>query len=106
MKQLIKLSINTLMMSFLVFPASTNYRLDEFTVGPGGSDNTASNKLIDILGFEYINNSFEKIGLNNTILNRKLMDFSLRQKGIENYISCSDLSLVLEKVYTLNNKMA
>jgi len=63
------------------------------------SDNTASNKLIDILGFEYINSSFKRMGLEKTALNRKLMDFSLRKKGIENYISCNDLVTILEKIY-------
>ena len=63
------------------------------------SDNTATNKIIDLLGYEYINESFKQIGLNSTVLKRKMMDFSLRKKGVENYISARDIALLLEKIY-------
>jgi beta-lactamase class A len=63
------------------------------------SDNTATNKVIDILGFDYINNRFKRIGLKGTILKRKMMDFFQRKKGIENYTTASDIVLILEKVY-------
>jgi beta-lactamase class A len=63
------------------------------------SDNTASNKVIDILGFDNINEEFKKMGLKNTILKRKMMDFDSRARGIENYTTTSDLANVLEKIY-------
>jgi len=63
------------------------------------SDNTATNKLIDILGFDYINQTFQKLGLKKTVLNRKMMDFSQRKRGVENYTSASDISLILERIY-------
>ncbi len=63
------------------------------------SDNTASNKVIDILGIDYINDEFKKMGLTNTVLKRKMMDFDSRSKGIENYTTTSDLADVLEKIY-------
>ena len=63
------------------------------------SDNTAANKVIQILGFEYINHIFKKIGLSETILARRMMDFSLRSKGIENYTTALDLAYLLEKIY-------
>lgn len=63
------------------------------------SDNTATNKVIQILGFEYINGVFKKIGLSDTKLARKMMDFSLRSKGVENYTSALDIACLLEKIY-------
>lgn len=63
------------------------------------SDNTAANKIIDILGFDYINSICEKLGLKETALNRKIMDLDARRKGVENYISCRDAVYLLEKIY-------
>ena len=62
------------------------------------SDNTATNKIIDILCFDYINENFKKIGLADTTLKRKMMDFAERSKGIENYTSTSDIAFLLEKI--------
>jgi beta-lactamase class A len=63
------------------------------------SDNTATNKIINILGYDYINISFKQLGLKNTILQRKMMDFSRRRKGIENYTCAADITCLLEKIY-------
>ena len=63
------------------------------------SDNTATNKIIDILGYSYINSGFKKLGLKHTVLKRKMMDFSKRKKGVENYTSASDIVYLLEKIY-------
>ncbi len=62
------------------------------------SDNTATNKIIEILGSEYINRSFIEMGLEVTRLNRRMMDFSLRKKGIENYTTASETAFLLEKI--------
>ena len=63
------------------------------------SDNTATNKIIDILGFDYINDGFTALGLKHTRLKRKMMDFYERRKGTENYTSASDIAVLLEKIY-------
>ncbi len=63
------------------------------------SDNTATNKVIDLLGFEYINQIFSELGLNDTILVRKMMDFDMRRAGFENYTSSRDLTFLLKKIY-------
>lgn len=70
------------------------------------SDNTAANKVIDILGFDYINQAIKELGLSSTILARKIHDFSLRRKGIENYTSSRDMEKVLNRIYrgTLINR--
>ena len=63
------------------------------------SDNTATNKIIDILGYDYLNKGFKALGLKHTVLRRKMMDFSKRKKGVENYTSASDIVYLLEKIY-------
>ena len=65
----------------------------------GQSDNTASNKVIKLLGFNYINETSRQLGATNTVLRRYMMDFSQRKKGVENYTTAYDVSLILEKIY-------
>ncbi len=67
------------------------------------SDNTAANMLIEYLGFDSLNNYFKQLGLNNTNLSRKMMDFRKRRAGIENFTSARDLAYLLEEIY--NNKL-
>jgi beta-lactamase class A len=70
------------------------------------SDNTAANKIISLLGFDYINQSCRELGANDTILRRSMMDFSRRRRGVENYTTAKDVVLILEKIYngTLVNR--
>jgi len=70
------------------------------------SDNTAANKIISMLGFDYINQACRELGANNTVLRRPMMDFSGRRRGVENYTTANDIVLVLEKIYkgTLVNR--
>lgn len=63
------------------------------------SDNTATNILIDLIGIEYINNYAKTIGLKNTELQRKMMDFEKRKMGLENLTTANDLGIILEKLY-------
>lgn len=63
------------------------------------SDNTATNMLIGRLGFDYLNNTFKKLGLKGTNLSRKMMDFSNRRNGVENYTTAADIAYLLEKIY-------
>ncbi|MFH1339209.1 MAG: serine hydrolase [Candidatus Omnitrophota bacterium] len=63
------------------------------------SDNTATNVLIDYLGFDYLNSSFEKLGLKDTNISRKIMDLRSRDRGIENFTSASDLTYLFEEIY-------
>jgi len=66
------------------------------------SDNTATNLLIDYIGFDMLNVYFKKIGLKNTNIARKMMDFKERKEGIENYTTAEDMAFVLEKLYRNN----
>jgi beta-lactamase class A len=63
------------------------------------SDNTATNVLIGRLGFDYINNVFKQLGLEKTVLNRKMIDFYARDQGLENYTTAAEISNLLEKIY-------
>ena len=66
------------------------------------SDNTASNMLTNIVGIDYLNNSFKAFGLKNTILSRKIADFSARDNGVENYTTAEDMASLLGKIYHRN----
>ncbi|TRZ89822.1 serine hydrolase, partial [bacterium] len=63
------------------------------------SDNTAANMLIDLLGFDYLNQTFREMGLERTNLSRKMMDFRSRDRGIENYTSAREMADILERIY-------
>jgi beta-lactamase class A len=71
------------------------------------SDNTAANKLIDIVGMDKINEDIEAQGLKNTKLNRKTSDERAASSGIENITSALDLSKIWKHLYNasfLNEK--
>lgn len=58
------------------------------------SDNTAANKLIDIVGMDRINEDISSLGLKNTILNRKTSDERAVSNGVENITSAYDLAKI------------
>jgi beta-lactamase class A len=63
------------------------------------SDNTATNILINLLGFDYLNAWFRDNGLKGTTLSRLMMDMASRDKGIENYTTAEDMTLIFDKMY-------
>ncbi|MBU4376415.1 MAG: class A beta-lactamase-related serine hydrolase [Candidatus Omnitrophica bacterium] len=63
------------------------------------SDNTATNILTNMVGIDYLNNSFEAFGLKNTELSRKIADYKSRDAGLENYTTAEDMALILENIY-------
>jgi beta-lactamase class A len=63
------------------------------------SDNTATNVLIDTMGFDALNSYFKKIGLKNTNLSRKMLDFKERREGVENYTTAREMAYLLEALY-------
>lgn len=58
------------------------------------SDNTAANKIIDIVGMEQINEDIIAMGLKNTRLNRKTNDERTNITDIENITTAYDLSKI------------
>ncbi|MEW6546800.1 MAG: serine hydrolase [Bacillota bacterium] len=59
------------------------------------SDNTATNLLIDRLGFDAINATARALGLAQTVLQRKMMDFGARAAGRDNFMSATDAARLL-----------
>lgn len=100
-KLVLKASVKTLGSGVLkTFPSGSKFtveKLIEFMITK--SDNTATNMLIGYLGPEYLNGFFRDYGLSDTVLNRKMMDFRQRKKGVENYTSARDIAFILERIY-------
>ena len=63
------------------------------------SDNTATNVLIDLLSYENINHMADVLGLTNTVLKRKMMDFEAVKQGRQNETSAIDMAILMEKIY-------
>lgn len=63
------------------------------------SDNTAANKIIDIVGMDKINKNIEEMGLKNTVLNRKTTDERKVKNGVENITCALDLAKVWRHLY-------
>jgi beta-lactamase class A len=81
-------------------PAGSVYTVDKLIeLMIAESDNTAANILIDQLTPEYLNSFFKQQRLTSTCLRRKMMDFSRRKQGVENYTSAADIALLLERMY-------
>ena len=62
------------------------------------SDNTATNKVIELVGLEQLNKGFLQLGLSSTALNRKMMDLEKVQLGIDNVTTANDLYTCLRVV--------
>ncbi|GAA4449875.1 hypothetical protein GCM10023189_09650 [Nibrella saemangeumensis] len=62
------------------------------------SDNTATNILIQEIGFEVINQRMQSLGLTHTRLNRMMMDTTAVKRGIDNYVAACELNTLLKKM--------
>ena len=60
------------------------------------SDNIATNLIIDAVGMPAVNQYASEIGLTQTTLNRRMMDFAA---GDENYTSANDVAHMLQLIY-------
>ena len=63
------------------------------------SDNTAANKIIEIVGIENINRDLVTMGLKNTKLNRKTTDERNSRDEVENITSAYDLAKIWNHLY-------
>lgn len=63
------------------------------------SDNTAANKIIDIVGMDEINKDIKDMGLKNTVLNRKTTDERKVKNEIENITCALDLAKIWRHLY-------
>ena len=63
------------------------------------SDNTATNRLIKYCTIEGVSEGFRKMGLEKTVLRRRLFDREASRAGIQNSICPAEIGMLLEKVY-------
>ncbi|WP_226680042.1 serine hydrolase [Sutcliffiella horikoshii] len=68
------------------------------------SDNTATNKVIDILGWDLVNDFCKEQGLTNTKLERKMMDFKASAVGLENKTCAREMGDCLKLLYVEDDK--
>ncbi len=58
------------------------------------SDNTASNMLLDLVGMDAVNATMHEMGLAQTRLERRFIDFAARQAGRDNWTTAADMALL------------
>lgn len=63
------------------------------------SDNTCANMLIDLLGMEHINEEIQHLGLTETVLQRKMMDFAAAAAGKENMTTPADMGRLFQLLH-------
>ncbi|AIF54285.1 serine hydrolase [Pelosinus sp. UFO1] len=63
------------------------------------SDNTATNMLIDLVGMDSVNKTMKDLGLGQTVLRRRMMDFEAALAGKENDTSAADLAHLFSIIY-------
>ena len=62
-------------------------------------DNTATNSVISLLGYDHVNDYCRKMGLCQTSLQRKMLDFQAIWEGRNNYTSAADLYRLFSMLY-------
>ncbi len=63
------------------------------------SCNASTNVLIDLVGMERVNRIFSDLAMEQTILQRKMMDVEARKAGKDNLTSAQDMATILRKIY-------
>ena len=63
------------------------------------SDNTATNKCIEMAGMEEVNRMMEALGLSHTRLRRKMMDADAVARGEENVSTPEEMARLVEMIY-------
>ncbi|MFJ8236506.1 serine hydrolase [Ureibacillus sp. NPDC094379] len=63
------------------------------------SDNSATNVLIDYIGMEELNIYFSDVGLTQTKLQRKMMDFKRLEQGFDNVTTARDMAHAFTSLY-------
>lgn len=67
------------------------------------SDNAATNMLIDLVGMENVNKTFQNLGLKATRLARKMIDEDAARKGRENVSTPCEMRSLLTLLHTSSN---
>ena len=63
------------------------------------SDNTATNLLIDKIGYDRVNGFIKNIGCTDTVLGRKMLDSAAAKAGRDNWTSPKDMAHFYELLY-------
>jgi len=63
------------------------------------SNNSATNVLIDLMGMDKVNEFSARIGLNDTVLRRHMLDYEAARSGRENHTSARDMLRLYEMIY-------
>ncbi|HZT29055.1 MAG TPA: serine hydrolase [Bryobacteraceae bacterium] len=63
------------------------------------SDNTATNKCIDMVGMDGVNQMLDRMGFPQTRLRRKMMDSAAAQRGDENVSTPVEMARLVEQIY-------
>jgi len=67
------------------------------------SDNLCTNLVIQHIGFERLNAIFrQELGLEDTVIQRKMRDFEARLRGLDNWITVSDAIHLFDLVHNLS----
>jgi len=64
------------------------------------SDNSATNALIDLVGISEVNSTLKSLGVNNTLLQRKMMNSAASARGEENLATPGEAAKILELLYS------
>lgn len=59
------------------------------------SDDTATNIMLDTLGIDNINRSMRELGLADTVVRRKMMDYERARAGLENTTTAKECDMLL-----------
>ena len=62
------------------------------------SDDTATNIMLDLLGMEQITRTMKDLGLTDTIVQRRMMDYEKVARGIDNRTTARDMDRILDKI--------
>jgi beta-lactamase class A len=63
------------------------------------SDNTATNKCIDLVGLERVNQMMQSMGFHHTRLARKMMDSAAAERNDENIATPNEMARMVEMIY-------
>src|SRR5690606_5784900 len=63
------------------------------------SDNSATNALIDLVGMQEVNKTLKSLGMNSTLLQRKMMNSAASARGEENLATPVEAANILQLLY-------
>lgn len=62
------------------------------------SDNTATNILVDVLGVDQVNSTMRAMGCTRTTLQRKMYDWEMIEKGLDNLCTAGEMADLLARI--------